>query len=153
MTTTIDELITSVESELNTLINSGSINAKNVWFGDIDTISIQFPTVYFILDSRDLSDSQVIQDANRITWNLNYNVYCLHSGIEGRQKFTNARKFVDSVYNLLQTQHAAGERLNGNCWDIGCISVDYGYVSLDVPKNDTMTGGVIRLVVQVIEIF
>jgi len=153
MTTTIDELITTIESELNSLIIGGSINAKYIWFGDIDAITILTPAVYFILDSAERSDDQVIQDSNKLTWELNYSVYCLYSSIEGRNKFTNARIFVDSVYNLLQTQHKAGQRLNNNCFDIGCISMKYGHVSLDVPKTQTLTGGVIQLIVQVIETF
>lgn len=153
MTTTLDELITSVESELNSLIMDGNTGAKNTWFGEIDSPTLQSPTVYFVLDSAERNDNQVIQDSKRLTWNLNYNVYCLYSGIEGRQKFTNARKYVDSIYNLLQTQHAAGQRLNGECFDIGCMTIDYGYVSIDRPTELTMTGGVIKLIIQVIELF
>ena len=153
MTITIDELIDSVEAELSELIIGGQIGVKNAWFGDIEGPTLQSPTVYFVLDSRERGDNQVIQDDKRLAWDLNYNVYCIHSGLEGRQKFVNARKYVDSIYNLLQTQHSADERLNGECFDIGCMSVDYGYVAIDRPTETTMTGGVIKLIVQVIEIF
>lgn len=153
MTTTIDDLISTIETELNSLITGGNVNAKHVWFGDIDAPAIQTPAVYFILDGRTRNDFQVIQDDKRIGWDLNYSVYCMHSGLEGQQKFTNARKFVDSIYNLLQTQHKSDQRLNNNCFDIGCISVEYGQVSLEVPKTVVMSGGVIKLIVQVIELF
>lgn len=153
MTTTLDELISTVEDELNSLITGGQINARHTWFGDIDAPTIQTPAVYFILDSAEQNDMQVIQNSNQIAWNLNYFVYCFHSGLEAQQKFTNARKFTDSVYNLLQTQHASDQRLNNNCQDIGCISIEYGQVSLEVPKTAVMSGGVIKLIVQIIEIF
>lgn len=153
MTTAIKDIITTIESELNQLITQGSSNAKFVWFGDIDSPTIQTPAVYFILDGRERNESQVIQDDKQLFWDLEYSVYCMHSGIEGRQKFTNARKFVDDIANLLQTQHSSANRLNGNCFDIGCISVNYGKVSVDVPKAGDMTGGVIKLIVQVIETF
>ena len=153
MTTTLDLLIDAVESELSELVMGGQIGAKSAYFGDIDGPTLHEPVVFFVLDSADRNDNQVIQDSSRLTWDLNYNVYCLYSGIEGRQKFKNARKFVDSVYNLLQTQHSAGQRLNGECFDIDCISMDYGYVAIDRPKEQTMTGGVIRLIIQVIELF
>lgn len=152
MTTAIKDIITTLESELRSLITQGS-NAKFVWFGDIDAPVIQTPAVYFILDDRFRGDDQVLQDDKRISWNLGYAVYCLHSGLEGKQKFTNARKFTDDIANLLQTQHSSSERLNGNCQDIGCFSVNYGKVSVDVPKSGEMTGGVIQLIIQVIETF
>jgi len=149
----ITEYIDLVEAELSKLIISGHVGAKNVWFGEIEGAILQTPTVYFILNSRDRGDAQVAQDNKRMAWDLNYSVYCLYSGIEGRQKFINARNYVDSIYNLLQTQHSANERLGGNCFDIGCISVDYGQVAIDRPEETVLTGGVIELVIQIIEIF
>lgn len=153
MTTAIKDIITTIESELRNLITQGNSNTKFVWFGDIDTVTIQTPAVYFILDGRSRGDAQVFQDDKRLLWNLEYAVYCLHSGLEGNQKFTNARKFTDDIANLLQMQHSSAARLNGNCQDIGCISVDYGKVSTNVPKSGEMAGGVISLIVQVIETF
>jgi len=149
----INEYIDSIEAELSKLITDGHIGAKNVWFGEIEGVTLQTPTVYFILNSRERSDAQVAQDDKRMAWDLNYSVYCLYSGIEGRQKFINARNYVDSIYNLLQAQHSANERLGGNCFDIGCISVDYGHVAIDRPEEISVTGGVIELVIQIIEIF
>jgi len=153
MTTKLDDIIDSVESELNSLILDGTINAKKVWFTDVDDLTIQYPSVLFILRNAERNDMQVIQSSSRISWNLNYDVFCLYSGLEGKQKFTHARRFVDSVYNLLQTQHAPGQRLNGECFDIECASIEYGIVALETPKQTTVTGGVIKLVIQVIELF
>lgn len=153
MTTTLDTIIDAVESELNTLILSGGINAKKVWFTDIDDLTIEYPAVLFMLQNAERNDMQVIQTSSRISWDLNYDVFCLYSGLEGKQKFTHARRFVDSVYNLLQTQHAPGQRLNGECFDIECGSIEYGVVALDQPKQTTVTGGVIKLVIQAIELF
>lgn len=153
MTITRDELTDCVESELNSLIHTGKIGAKYVWFDDIDIPVIQTPSVLFMYREAVPADEQVIQDSKRITWDLMYDVYCFYSGIEGKQRFKNARKYTDSIYNLLQTQHAADRRLNNNCFDIGCGKSLFGHVSIDRPQEIVMTGGVIELIVQVIEIF
>ena len=153
MTTTRDELTDIVESELYNLIYGGQIGAKYVWFDDIDIPVIQTPSVLFMYRAAERADTQVIQDSKMIAWNLIYDVYCFYSGIEGRQRFKNARKYTDSVYNLLQIQHAADKRLNNNCFDIECGNTSFGQVSVDRPKEVVMTGGSIELIVQVIEIF
>lgn len=153
MTTTRNELIEDVQSELHELIAGGGINVHNIWFGDIDPADVQAPAVHFMLTSTDHGDDQVIQTPSRITWDLNYDVSCMYSGSEAGQTFENARVFVEAVNNLLQTQHAADKRLNGNCQDIQCISTEYGFVALDLPEPIMMTGGLIKLIVQVIEIF
>ncbi len=153
MTITRDEHTDNVESELYYLIHDGQIGAKNVWFDDIDVPVIQTPSVLFMYRDAELNDDQVIQDSKRITWNLVYDVYCFYSGLEGRNRFKNARKYTDSVYNLLQTQHASGALLNGKCFNIGCGTSYFGHVAIDRPKYIVMTGGMIELVIQVIEIF
>lgn len=153
MTTKLDDIIDSIESELNSLILDGKIGAKKAWFGDIDDLIIEYPSVFFILQDAKMNDMQVIQSSNQIARDLNYNVYCLHSELKGNQKFTNGRKFANSVYDLLQNQHESSQRLNGECFDIWCDPVEYGIVTLEPMRDITVTGGVIRLVVQVIELF
>lgn len=153
MTLTRDEHTDNVESELYTLIHGGQIGAKYIWFDDIDVPVIQTPSVLFMYRTAVQNDDQVIQDSKRITWNLIYDVYCFYSGLEGKQRFKNARKYTDSVYNLLQTQHAPGKLLNGKCVNIGCGATLFGHVAIDRPKEMVMTGGMIELAIQVIEIF
>ena len=146
-------MIEDIEPELKNLLLDGAINVRHVWFGDINPVDIQSPSVHFMLNSTKRNDMQVIQSSSRISWDLEYDVSCMYSGSDGRQTYTNARKFVNSVYNLLQTQHAPGQRLNGTCFDIECASIEYGFVALDLPEPVLMTGGVIKLVIQVIELF
>jgi len=153
MTTTRNELIEDVQAELHELIASSNINVHNIWFGDIDPADIQAPAVHFMLTSTERNENQVIQTPSRIEWNLNYDVSCLYGGSEAGQTFENARVFVEAVNNLLQTQHTADERLNNTCQDIQCMSTEYGYVALDLPEPVMMSGGVIKLIIQVIEIF
>lgn len=153
MVKTLDSITDAVEFELSRVILDGKINAKKVWFTDNDDLTIEYPAVLFMLQDAERNDMQVLQTSRKISRDLNYDVFCLHSGLEGKQKFTNARRFVNSVYNLLQTQHEPEKRLNGECFDIECGSVEYGIVALDQPKQTTVTGGVIKLVVQVIELF
>ena len=153
MTITLNEHRKNIEPELKTLLLDAALNIKSVWFGDNKPADLQTPSVNFMLMSAPRNDMQVIQSSSRISRNLEYDVSCMYSGSEGNQTYDNAATFVDSVYNTLQKQHAPGQRLNGTCFDIECDDIIYGFVVLELKERVFMTGGVIKLVVQVIELF
>jgi hypothetical protein len=149
--TTVREQIDTIQDELRDLIFSAGLNVRNVWFGDIDPADVQTPAVHFMLNSRSRNDFQVIQTANRIAWDLEYDVSCLYSGSEGERTFQNAASFVDSVYDILQGEHSASGRLHNSCHDINCINVEYGFVALDFPEPVLTSGGVIKLIIEIFE--
>lgn len=151
--TTINEHIENVESELSTLIYGSGSNVRNIWFGDIDKADVQVPAINFMLARRTRpEDLQVIQTSSRITWHLEYDVSCIYSGIEGEQTYKNARKFVDRIYDVIQGQHSSNKRLNGKCQDIECMDVDYGLVALGISEPEYMNGGLIKMIIEIVEI-
>jgi len=149
---TLDEQIDNIEFELNKLMMRDHITAKT-WFTDIDKPLIQYPSTLFMLRSAERNDMQVVQNSNQLAWDLEYDVYCLYSSIEGLNKFTHSRKFVDAIYNQLQSQHASGKMLNCACFNLECVNIEYGIVTLDQLKTTTVSGGVIKLIIQVFEQF
>ena len=74
MTTTLNDLIEDIEPELKTLLLDGAINVRHVWFGDINPVDVQSPSVHFMLNSTKRNDMQVIQSSSRISWDLEYDV-------------------------------------------------------------------------------
>lgn len=151
MTTTLEEKIEATEKELKALIAGGGIGVRNIWFGDINPADTQPPAVHLMLVSADQNDLQVTQTASRLGWDLTYEVSCLYGGSEGNQTVTYARKFVNSVYNLLQSQHTPSERLNDEVFYLNCDSIEYGFVALDLPEPVLLNGGLIRMTIQVFE--
>lgn len=149
---TLDDHIDNIELELNKLMMRGNISSKT-WFTDVDEPLIQYPSTLFMLRSAERNDLQVVQNSNQLAWDIEYDVYCLYSSIEGLKKFTHSRKFVDAIYNQLQNEHASGKMLNCACFNIECVSIEYGIVTLDQLKTTTVSGGVIKLIIQVFEQF
>ncbi len=152
MITTLDDHIDNIEFELNKLMMQDTISSKT-WFTDDDEPLIQYPSTLFMLRSAEMNDLQVVQSPNQIARDIEYDVYCLYSSIEGLKKFTNSRKFVNAIYYQLQNQHASGKLLNGACFNLMCPAIEYGVVTLDQLKTTTVSGGVIKLIIQVFEQF
>jgi hypothetical protein len=149
---TLDDHIDNIELELNKLMMQGNISSKT-WFDDDDEPLIQYPSTLFMLRSAEINDLQVVQNSNQIARDIEYDVYCLYSSIEGLKKFRHSRKFVDAIYYQLQSQHASGKMLNCACFDLMCPTIEYGIVTLERLKTTTVSGGVIKLIIQVFEQF
>lgn len=152
MTKTIIEFRKNIESELYDLMYSAKLGIRKIWFGEINPADIQTPSVHFMLPKRNRNDMQVMQTNNQIAWNLEYDVSCMYSGIEGDQTHDNAYDFVDNVYDTIQGQHSATGRLNNECHDIWCESVEYGIVALGIDEPIFTTGGVIKMIIEIFEV-
>lgn len=154
MTTTIDEIIDSIESELTTELK-GVQGIRDVFFDDNIPIVLNFPCVHMQLDRATLNNVGSQDPIDFGDWSISYDVACMFAGIEQEKTFRNARKFTDRVYEILRAQKDYDEFLSGNCIDIEIPEIVYGYIELgqfnDSGKNMRLKGGVIRLNLHVVE--
>lgn len=145
---TLDEIIDNLETQLNRVVNEAPV--KRTMFGDLDYARFETPSVLFILTDASQNDLQVLRP-NQIGWNISYDVLVMHSGADGEQTTKDARKLVNKIYQRLQYQRQAGKLLNGNAFDLACVRIEYGSVNLNIGEDVFMYGGLIKLIIQVIE--
>ena len=141
----MNEQIEAIEKKLITLFRDNGVQDINQ--GDIYKSAPKFPAIDIMLIDREQNGLQVMQK-NRIGWDLYYDISCMFTGTERNQTFKNARKFVDSMYDLIQGEKESA--LDNTVYDLECIKVEYGRTTI---RSDVMAdGGVIKLVVQIFEV-
>ena len=141
----INDLIEEVETQLIKLFRDNGVADINT--GDIYKAAPRYPAIDILLTDRTQGPNQVMQKG-KIEWLLSYDISCMYSGSEGNQTFKNARKFVDKIYDVIQSEKVGA--LNNTVQDLECISVEYGRTSIreDIVAN----GGVIKLIIQIYEV-
>ena len=141
----INETIETVEKQLTKLFRDNGV--ADIGNGDIYKAAPRYPAIDMLLTAREQGPNQVMQ-MGKIHWNLLYEINCMYAGSEGKQTFKNARKFVDKIYDIIQSEKDGA--LNGTIQDLECVSVEYGRTAI---RNDIMAdGGVITLLVQIYEV-
>lgn len=148
MTVTLQTKIDTVEKKLTALIRDGNLGVRDFWFGGVGKSAPVYPMVHFMMTGNVQNELQVIQPG-KIGWDLGYDVTCIFAGTDDRTTIKNLQKFTNSIYDILQGQHEADKRLDGEIFDIGCPSIDY--VTFESPTKTFVYGAVITMVIQIFE--
>lgn len=154
MTTTIDTLISNVESEIKTQLKSNVTGIKDTTFDDTAPIWLNFPSVLIHLTDAIPNDLETNDPRDLEDFILRYDIVCAVSGMEKEKTFQAGREFTNKVYDVLRGQKARGKFLNGNCLDIEIDGITYGYfevTSATDSKSKFIKGGMIKLLLRVVE--
>lgn len=154
MTTTLDTLIDNVETAMKNQLKTNIAGIKDTTFDDTSLTWLSYPSVLVHLTDAVPNDFETNDPRDLEDWILSYDIVCAVSGMQQEKTFEEGRKFSNKIYNLLRTQKATGQFLDGNCLDIGFDGIRYGYfevASAIDTKSKFIKGGMIKLLLRVVE--
>lgn len=142
--------INNIRIELVKLMRGA--NVRDISYGDIYKSAPSYPAINIYLESAEQADDQVFQ-RGVIFWDLTYSIHCLFKGSEGQQTFDNTIIFVDTIYNILQSEQDEDKLFNDSCLDINCTTVEYGRTKVKLLDQSVIevNGGKITMIVRIIE--
>lgn len=146
----INDNLNDIKAKITQLLRDAGV--RDISYGDIYKSTPVYPAINIYLEERNQADNQVF-GRGIIYWDLSYTIHCLFKGSEGQQTFDNTIKFVDKIYDILQSEQDDEKLLDDNCIDINCGSVKYGRTNVTMLNQQVIevNGGTIAVIIRIIE--